>query len=266
MWKRGLPDEGSLLRSASLCSEGRPSAPAVAPPPDPDCVPLHDDLPTLPRRGQPRLLPQPQIQPSRFAKTPNSWGSAANGNLLRPFRPLCSHPTWDSQQLAPAENQSPSTPASVLPSQLVVLSLSKGQDVSEGRPLGIFWVISPVFLAIRSPPLDNQAWVAVISPNHKPQAHQAASLPTIEYGQGGSFARSTAPVPPSLLDPRLDICNHIHIHNHNHNHNIPSALGTNTCHHIDSPRHHFPARECEYSTPTPPLTLPASSLGPSARP
>lgn len=46
LWKRGLPDEGSLLRSASLCSEGRPSAPAVAPPPDPDCVPLHDDLPT----------------------------------------------------------------------------------------------------------------------------------------------------------------------------------------------------------------------------
>lgn len=124
---------------------------------------------------------------------------------------------------------------------------------------GICWVINPVFLAIRSPPLDNPAWVGEISPNHKPQAHQSCKL-TIEYGQGVAFGDPPLPaVPSSLLDPRLDICNHIHIHIHNHNHddhdrNIPSALGT-TCHRIDSLRHPFPARECEYSAaPTPPLT------------
>jgi len=112
------------------------------------------------------------LQPSRLpgsAKTLKSWGQQPMETCSGPSGRSAAtpHGTRSTSHL-----QRISHPA---PQFVTLLKGQDGQTEREGRPAGIRWVINTVLLPIRILRLDNQTWVAEISPNH-------SSLPSIPSG------------------------------------------------------------------------------------
>jgi hypothetical protein len=217
----------------SLQRGAAPPRPHFAPPPDADPTPLHDDLPP---RDCCRSLRSLALATSGLRQDPQILGSAANGNLLRPFRPHCSHPTWDSQQLAPAENRSVTQhPGSLSPCQRD----RTGRTEREGRaghPPGRS-SIQFCFPFVACDWIIRRGWQKY----HQTTPNLTQYWSTIDYrGVALSSGReetihSSSPLsgPGTALQsiyPRPDICNH----DHDHNRSIPSPLGT-TRRRSDSP-------------------------------